>query len=109
MKEVKMLCPTRFIVDATENSKDGGVTAEVCSSQTGLRTKSKATYYYLRHENEAPFKGRISERCPTNTTHHPPTYISEWSDARQRKTLVKCVGGYRSVGVGHQVKKNTPE
>ena len=32
-----MLCPTRFVVDATENSKEGGVAAEVCRSQTGLR------------------------------------------------------------------------
>ena len=30
-----MLCPTRFAVDATGNSR-GGVAAEVCSSQTGL-------------------------------------------------------------------------
>ena len=30
-----MLCQTRFVVDATENSK-GGVAAKVCSSQTGL-------------------------------------------------------------------------
>ena len=32
---VKMLCLTRFVVDATENRKEGGVAAEVCSSQTG--------------------------------------------------------------------------
>ena len=30
-KEVKMLCPTRFVVDATENSKEGGVAADVCN------------------------------------------------------------------------------
>ena len=35
-EEVKMLCPTRFVVDETENSIKGGVAAEVCSSQTGL-------------------------------------------------------------------------
>ena len=29
-----MSCPTRFVVDATENSK-GDVAAEVCNSQTG--------------------------------------------------------------------------
>ena len=40
-KEVKMLYPTRFVVDATENSKEGGVAAEVCNSQTRLSTKSK--------------------------------------------------------------------
>ena len=28
-KEVNMLCPMRFLVDATENSKQGGVAAEV--------------------------------------------------------------------------------
>ena len=31
-----MLCLTGFVVDATENSKGGGVAAEVCSSQTSL-------------------------------------------------------------------------
>ena len=35
-KEVKMLRPTRFVVDKTESSKERGVAAEVCSSQTGL-------------------------------------------------------------------------
>ena len=34
--EVKMFCPTRCVVDATKSSKDGGVAAEGCSSQTGL-------------------------------------------------------------------------
>ena len=34
-KEVNMLCPTRFVVDAAENSNEGGVT-EVRSSHTGL-------------------------------------------------------------------------
>ena len=29
-----MLCRTRFVIDATENSEEGGVAAEVCSSQT---------------------------------------------------------------------------
>ena len=29
-----MFCPTRFVVDATENSKEGDVTAEMSSSQT---------------------------------------------------------------------------
>ena len=35
-KEVKLLCQTRFAFDAMENSKEGGVPAEVCSSQAGL-------------------------------------------------------------------------
>ena len=35
-EEVKMLCPTRFVVDETGNSKEGGLAAEVCSSQTEL-------------------------------------------------------------------------
>ena len=35
-KEVKMLSPTRFVADATENGEEGGVAAEVCSSHSGL-------------------------------------------------------------------------
>ena len=35
-KEVDILCPTRFVVDETENSQQGVVVAEVCSFQTGL-------------------------------------------------------------------------
>ena len=46
-KGVKMLCPTRFVVDATENSKKGRVAAEVHSSQTGLWTKSKRNILLL--------------------------------------------------------------
>ena len=34
-KEVQIICPRRFVVDATENSKEGGVAAEVYSPQTG--------------------------------------------------------------------------
>ena len=34
MKEVKMLRPTRFVIDPTENSEKD-VAAEMCSSQTG--------------------------------------------------------------------------
>ena len=30
---MKMLCSMRFVVDATENSKEGGVAAEVCISR----------------------------------------------------------------------------
>ena len=29
-----MLCPTRFVVDATEDSKEGRMATEVCSSKT---------------------------------------------------------------------------
>ena len=36
VEEAKMVCPTRFVVDAPENSKEGDVAAEVRSSQTGL-------------------------------------------------------------------------
>ena len=35
-QEVKVLCSTRFVVDATENSKEGGLAAEGRSSQIGL-------------------------------------------------------------------------
>ena len=36
-----MLCPTRFVIDATENSKEGGVAADISSSQTRSLTKEK--------------------------------------------------------------------
>ena len=71
-KEVKRLCPTSF--DATENSKEGGVVADVYSSQTGLRTKSKGNTNILLLLHGSPneftfFVRGISERRPTNTTH----------------------------------------
>ena len=34
--EVKMVCPTVFMVDSMESSSKGVGVAEVCSSQTGL-------------------------------------------------------------------------
>ena len=34
--EDSTVCPTRFVVDATDNSKEVGVAAEVRGSQTGL-------------------------------------------------------------------------
>ena len=40
-----MLCPTRFVVETTENRKEGGVAAEVCNSQTGYELNQKATCY----------------------------------------------------------------
>ena len=30
------VCPTRFVVETTENRKEGGVAAEMCSFQTAL-------------------------------------------------------------------------
>ena len=39
--EVKRFRPTRFVVDATENSKEGGVAADISSSQTRSLTKEK--------------------------------------------------------------------
>ena len=41
-----MFCPTRFVVDATENSKEGGVAAEVYSPQTAFR--HLCTHVYVR-------------------------------------------------------------
>ena len=72
-----MLCPTRFVVDATENSKEGGGAAEV--PRLGYEQNQKATYYcsYLGHQNEFTFVGGISERRPTSTTHHLPTFQCE--------------------------------
>ena len=98
-KEVKMLGPTRFVVDATENSKEGGVAAKVCRSQTGLWTKSKGGILLLLPGSPkcVTFVGEsLNVVQPTL-----PAIISVWSDARQRTTLAKWEGGYRSVGVAH--------
>ena len=45
----------------------------------GYEQNQKETYYrsYLGHENEVNFVGGISERRPTNTTHHPPKFQCE--------------------------------
>ena len=40
----KMLCPTRFVVDATKNSKGGGVAAEVSAPRLAYEQNQKATY-----------------------------------------------------------------
>ena len=66
-----MLCPTRFVVDATENSNEGGVTAEVCSSQTGLRfltlvqdiyARTRTTECIQRKKKEPPPEVRSRDR-----------------------------------------------
>ena len=63
---VSSTCPTIFFfVDATENSKGGGVAAEMCGSQTGLWTiTGQHIIYcsYLTHQNEVTFVGGISQR-----------------------------------------------
>ena len=110
-KEVNMFCSTRFVVDATENSKEGGVAADVCSSQTGLWTKSIGNVLLLLpgSPNEVTFfVGGISERRSINTIHHP---IFQWEAMRvSAKTLH---GGW--VGIGWWVwvtkwkKNDTPE
>ena len=75
-KEAEMLCPTTLVVDATENSREGGVVADVW---LGYEQNKKAAYYcsYLGHQNGITFVGAISERCPTNATHHRPTFQCE--------------------------------
>ena len=107
-KEVKIFCPTKFVVDATENSKEGGVAAEVCSSQTGLWTKSKRQHIALTWFTKMKSLFSSENLRTLSNQHHPPPNISVWSDARQRKTVAKWVGGYRSVGVDYQGKTKTP-
>ena len=91
-----MLCPTRFVVDATENSK-ASVAAEVCRSQTGLWTKWKGNVILLLPGSPKWHHFRRGNLWTLYNQHHPPPNISVWSDARQRKPLAKWVG------VGHQV------
>ena len=109
-KEVKVLCPTTFVVDATENSKKGGEAAEVCSSQRlGWWTKSKGNILLLLPGSPKWSHFRRGNLWTLSNQHHPPpTNVSVWSGARQRKILAKWVGGYRSAGVGHQAKKYNP-
>ena len=45
--EVDVFCPTILVVDATENSKGGGVAAEVYNPQTGLWFWHLCTYVYV--------------------------------------------------------------
>ena len=53
-----MIRLTRFVVDATENSKEGGVAAEV-QLPDWVKNNQKATYCYsyLGHQNESTFVG----------------------------------------------------
>ena len=102
---MNMLIPTRFVVDATENSKQG-VAGEVCSYRTGLDKKPEGNLLLLLPESPKWSHFRTGNLWTLSNQHHlPPTNISVWSDARQRQTLAKWVGGYKSVGVGHQTNK----
>ena len=60
-----MLCPTRFVVDATETAKKAW-RPKCAAPRLGYEQKQKATYYcsYLGHHNDVTFVGGISERRP---------------------------------------------
>ena len=107
-KQVKILCPTRFVVDATENRKEGRVSAEVYSFQTGLWTNSKIQILLLLPRSHSWSHFRRGNLWTSSNQHHPPpSNISWWSDARQCKTIARWMDGFRSVGASHQVKKNS--
>ena len=76
----------------------------------GDEQNQKATYYcsYLGHQNEVTFVGGISERCPTNTTHHPPTFQCEAVRVSAKFLQSGWVGIGRRVWVTKQ-KNITPE
>ena len=78
-KEVKTLCPTRFVADATENSKKETWRPKCAALRLGYEQNQKATYCcsYLGHQNEVIFVGGISEHRLSNTTHYPPTFQCE--------------------------------
>ena len=44
---MKMLCPTRYIVDATEISKEGCMAAEACSSKSGFCSLFFQTFMHI--------------------------------------------------------------
>ena len=62
--EVKMLCPTRFVVDATETVKKEAWRTKCGAPRLGYEQNQKATYYcsYVGCQNEITFVGGISER-----------------------------------------------
>ena len=68
----KMSCPTRFVVGATENSKEGGVAAEVCSSQTVLWTKSNGNISLLLPGSPKWSLCRRGDLWTLSNQHHPP-------------------------------------
>ena len=84
--EVKMLRPTRFVVDSMKSSNKGGGVAEVCSSQTGLwfgtlRDRyARIRTYYVR---PSIFDENIK---------HPPEVRS-----RDGHTCRTCVQKFRSI------------
>ena len=80
-KQVKMLCPTRFVVETTQNRKGGGVAAEVRSSQTGLWTKSKDNILLLFH-----FFLTLTHRCNAVRGHRTCSNNSGVEDYLRRKT-----------------------
>ena len=70
---------------------------QCAAPKLGYEQNQKPTYYcsYLGHQNEATFVGEISERRPTNTTHHPPTFSVKRCASAQNPCKV---GGWVYVG-----------
>ena len=86
--EVKMLCPTRFVVDSMESSKKGGRVAEVCSSQTGLWFGTLLRDMYARIRTYYVRPNIFGE----NKKKHPPEVMS-----RDGHTCRTCVQKSRSI------------
>ena len=66
----------------------------------------KATYYfsYMCHQHKVALVGGISERCPTNTTHHPQTFRCEAMRVSAKPVQRWWVGIGRWVGVTKKKK-----
>ena len=99
-KEVKRLCPTRFVIDATGKKE---AWRPKCAKSKNEQNQ-KATYHcpYLGHQNEVTFVGGISERCPTNITQHPPTFQCEAMRVSAKPSQSGWVGIGRWVWVKSQ-------
>ena len=86
-----MLCSTRFVVDVAENSEKKEAWWPTCAApRLGYDQSQKATCScsYLGHQNQVTFfVGRIFERRPTNTTHHPPRFQCESTVSYTHLTL----------------------
>ena len=74
--------------------KKDGCRPKCAASRLGYEQTQKGKYYcsYLGHITEVTFEGRISERRPTNTTHHSATFHGEAKSVSAKPLQGEWVG-----------------
>ena len=103
---VKILCPTRLVVDATENGIAGAWRPTRAAPRLGYEQYQKehaiAHTWVTKMKSLSSWGESLNIIQPT-----PPTTHQHFSVKRCVPAQNDCnVGGYRSVGVGNQVKEN---